>query len=72
MECEEEEVLFYENYDLHSIVTPVNIERFHQLLIETGYNHDETQFVVDGFTNGFDIGYQGKEDVRITSENLKF
>ena len=28
--------------------------------------------MVDSFRNGFDIGYEGSEDVKITSPNLKF
>ena len=43
-----------------------------QLLIESKYDAIETQFLIDGFTNGFPIGYSGSSDVKITSPNLKF
>ena len=45
---------------------------FHELLIQSGYDKLETEFLVDGFKNGFSIGYEGPEDVKITSPNLKF
>ena len=43
-----------------------------QLLEDSNYYPMETKFLVDGFSNGFSIGYQGPEDVKITSLNLKF
>ena len=58
--------------DLHTIKTPVNIKVLKQLLEESQYDSQEIEFLVDGFTDGFSIGYEGKEDVKITSPNLKF
>ena len=66
------EVLQYENFDLESIKTPVNVEVLKQLLIESDYDKEETKFLVEGFSNGFSIGYDGPDDVKITSPNLKF
>ena len=66
------EVLQFENLDLESIKTPVNVEMFHKLLIESEYDENETNFLIDGFKNGFSIGYEGNRDVKITSPNLKF
>ena len=40
--------------------------------MESKYDLQETEFLIDGFTNGFSIGYQGNEKVNITSPNLKF
>ena len=42
------------------------------LLIKSEYDRSETEFLDDGFTIGFSIGYQGPEKVKITSPNLKF
>ena len=67
-----EEILFYENLDLENIKTPVNVDIFHDLLKQSSYNKKEIEFLVDGFRNGFSIGYEGPEDVKITSPNLKF
>ena len=63
--------LWYTNYDLESIVTPVRVESLHNLLVETGYDRDETQFLIKGFSEGFDIGYQGDTCVKCTVPNLK-
>ena len=65
-------ILQYSNLDLHTIKTPVNVKVLKELLEESSYDALETEFLVDGFTNGFSIGYEGREDVKITSPNLKF
>ena len=62
----------YQNFDMKSIVTPVNIAHLKQLLYKTNYNKEESSFLVDGFENGFSIGYQGRKNIRITAPNLKF
>ena len=49
----------FENYNLVDVVTPINVKQFKELLQETAYPEDKAQFLVDGFTNGFDIGYEG-------------
>ena len=67
-----QEVLQFTNFDLTTIKTPVNVGAFKELLEESQYDSNETDFLIDGFTNGFSIGYDGPEDVKITSPNLKF
>ena len=46
------EVLQFENFDLESIKTSVNIDVFHKLLIESNYDKNETEFLIYVFTNG--------------------
>ena len=60
------------NEDLEQIVTPVNVALFEQLLVESGYNTNETTYLVNGFTNGFDLEYQGPRDRADVSHNLPF
>ena len=67
-----QEVLYFENFDLVSVKTPVNIQVFKKLLNLSNYDRQETEFLIDGFTNGFSIGYEGPENIKITSPNLKF
>ena len=62
----------YENFDLDNIKTPVDVEAFSKLLHDSKYDAKETDFLIDGFKNGFSIGYEGKTDVQITAPNLKF
>ena len=67
-----QEVLQYENLDLESIKTPVNVEVLRKLLRDSKYDKKESEFLLDGFTNGFSIGYCGPENVSLKSPNLKF
>ena len=46
----------FHNEDLTNIVTPVNVNLLESLLIESQYDKKETDFIVEGFRNGFDIG----------------
>ena len=67
----EPEILMFENFDLTNVVTPVKPDVLEQLLINENYNPEETRYLVDGFRRGFDIGYKGKTDVKMTAPNLK-
>ena len=58
------------NYDLDNIITPLNVSLFAKLLRESDYDAQESLFLIDGFTNGFDIGYAGSEERQSTSENI--
>lgn len=67
-----EQTLQLHNYDIDAIVTPIKVNELRRLLQQTGYDIAKTQFLCDGFTNGFKVGYNGPKDVRITSNNLQF
>ena len=58
------------NYDLRNIVTPVNPMVLKKMLMERGYDRMKTQYLVDGFSRGFDINYQGPRIRRDTSANI--
>ena len=64
--------MYFENYDLSSVVTPINIDRLRNLLVETGYNVQKRDFSIQGFTAGFNLGYEGPCDRQDTSNNLPF
>ena len=49
---------------------PINTDKLEDLLRMSGYDRNETDFLVDGFRNGFDIGYQGPELRQSTSSNI--
>ena len=40
------------------------------LLVKSRYDEGKTAKLIDGFTNGFRIGYQGNRKIRQTSQNL--
>ena len=63
---------YFENFDLEHVVTPIDVNSLASLLCESEYNVDEANFLIDGFSNGFSIGYEGDMKVRQTAPNLKF
>ena len=63
---------YFVNLDLDSIVTPINIEEFEQLLHEAKYPERKTRFLIEGFRKGFDIRYRGPRKRRSVSDNIPF
>ena len=61
---------FYENFDLELVVTLVKVDKFVQLLQEANYPQDEINFIREGFTYGFDIGYHGPQSRQSNSSNI--
>ena len=51
------ELEYFMNLDLESVVTPIRIEKYEQLLRDTKYPAEDRDFLVRGFKEGFDIGY---------------
>ena len=68
---DEESVLYYENFDIESVITPVDVKELETLLNETGYNKEKTSRLIQGFKEGFDLGYQGPHNIKKTPPNLK-
>ena len=64
--------MYFENFDLESIVTPVNTTELRRLLTLTEYDPIKTEKLVKNFEEGFPLGYEGPTDVKLTSKNLKF
>ena len=58
--------------DLKNIVTPLNVEKFAELLKNSNYDRAESVFLIDGFTNGFDIGYKGPKIRQSRAKNIPF
>ena len=65
------EVLYYENFDLDTVVSSVNVNALKQLLEETNYDKNKTKWLVESFQNGFNLGYQGRTDIQRKAPNLK-
>ena len=65
------EVLWYENFNIDRIFTPVNTTRLNELLVETKYNDDKRRYLVEGFRNRFELKFQGNRQVKQTAPNLK-
>ena len=60
------------NYDLNHIVTPLDVDKYEKLLADSGYDKKEAAFLVEGFRQGFDIGYQGPKIHQSTAANIPF
>ena len=60
----------YFNPNLTDIVTPLRVEVLQKLLKDSDYDPHETKFLVDGFTQGFDIGYRRPSERQSLSENI--
>ena len=67
-----EEPLYFENFDLENVITPVKVDELEKFLLETNYSVEKTKFLINAFTNGFSIEYHGPTNVRRESSNLKF
>ena len=48
----------------------MDVNELERLLVKTHYDTHETRFLVNGFRNGFDLGYEGPENRQDTSENI--
>ena len=42
------------------------------MLMDSGYDRQKMDFLIDGFSNGFDLGYRGPQNRQDTSANLPF
>ena len=60
----------HRNLNLNKIVTPLNVNRFRELLVASKYNKVEMEFLVQGFAEGFNIGYRGPTNRKDTLNNI--
>ena len=49
----------------------MDVTVLNRLLKKTKYDPVKTEFLIRGFSEGFEIGYCGNENVKMTSPNLK-
>ena len=68
----EQEVSFHQNFDLQTIVMPLNVAQFDRLLRRANYDPIEVDYLVNGFKYGFDIGYTGSMTRQDRSKNIPF
>ena len=58
--------------DLQSIITPVDVEVLRRYLRDSRYDMNESNFLLNGFSNGFSLCYEGPQVRADKSENLPF
>ena len=66
------EVSYFYNYNVTSILTPVDVNRYKQLLIASNYDTEATRMLIQDFSEGFDLGYRGPYRRQDQSRNLPF
>ena len=60
------------NDNLSDIVTPINAEKFKELLLKYNYDKEKIEYLYKGFSEGFSLGYQGPlRTVQRTTPNLR-
>ena len=68
----EREIDYCINLDIETIVTPIKVNKFNQLLLDAKFPEEDRKFLIQGFTEGFDIGYNGPKNRRSTADNIPF
>ena len=63
--------LYYENFNITDVVTPVNVVALQGLLTQSNYDKNKTRYLVNGFRQGFSIGYNSPTEIRHFAPNLK-
>ena len=58
------------NYNLADIEMPVKVDRLAKELYRTKFDPKETEFLIPGFTRGFDLCYSGPCERTDTSQNI--
>ena len=58
------------NFDLTNIVMPVDTRVLKDLLYKSGYDKIESQYLLNGFENGFSLVYQGPTNCKDYSHNI--
>ena len=58
------------NLNLTDITTPINVKALQTCLEESNYDEAKTQFLVDGFSHGFDFGYRRPSSRRDMVDNI--
>ena len=68
-------MLYAENFDMTNILyifTPVDADAYEKLLIESKFDPEEQEFLVEGFREGFRLNYTGDRNVQLSAPNLRF
>ena len=65
------DILFFENYDIRNIITPVKVDCLERLLTETRYDQRQATKLIQGFKKGFPLGYKGNRNTTLNSPNLE-
>ena len=65
-----QEVLRFSNCIIDNIVTPIKVNHLKYWLETLGYDKDKSEELIDGITNGFELGYEGEINRQDYSNNI--
>ena len=63
--------MWHENFNLTEIKTPIDVNKYKDLLIQANYPKKKREYLVDGFKNGFALNFTGDRKVKRLAPNLK-
>ena len=61
---------YFRDFNWNEIKTPIKVAELKQLVVEADYDKKKTKYLIDRFTQGFSLGYEGKTDRQDQSANL--
>lgn len=56
---------------MNTVVAPINIPRYEQLLRDSSYDRQLTEYLLRGFREGFRMGFEGLRNVVREAPNMK-
>ena len=62
--------VYYVNRNLRAMITPIKVDKLHELLIKSEFPEKDMNFLIQGFKSGFDIGYEGPKKRKDRSQNI--
>ena len=65
-----QEVLRFSNFIIDNIVTSIKVNHLKYCLETLGYDKDKSEELIDGSTNGFELGYEGEINRQDYSNNI--
>ena len=57
---------------MQGVTTPLNVDHYAELLTQTGYDKEKSEFLINGFRNGFSLNYQGPKIRTDEARNIPF
>ena len=72
LSSDEMQILNFTEPNWEEICTPINTQALARLLSESNYDKGASEYLIEGFSHGFDIGYRGPAERKDESSNLPF
>lgn len=57
---------------METVATPIDVTQLGAMMSLSGYDQAKSDYLIEGFTNGFELGFYGPRDVVREAPNMKF